>query len=73
MQKLRSSRTLTLTLLGLLSAIGPLSIDMYLPAFGTIANDFNTSVEKVQLSLTSFFVGIAIGQLIYGPLPIQCL
>lgn len=54
--------------LGLLSAIGPFSIDMYLPAFGTIALDFNTTIEHIQLSLTSFFIGIAFGQLIYGPL-----
>lgn len=54
--------------LGLLSAIGPFSIDMYLPAFNTIAKDFDTSIEKVQLSLTAFFIGIAVGQLIYGPL-----
>lgn len=68
MHKLQSNRTLTLFILGLLAALGPFSIDMYLPAFHTIANDFSTTVENVQLSLTSFFVGIAIGQLIYGPL-----
>lgn len=63
-----TNRTLVLLILGFLAAIGPFSIDMYLPAFQTIATDFNTSVDKVQLSLTSFFVGIAFGQLIYGPL-----
>lgn len=52
----------------MLSAVGPFSIDMYLPAFQTIAQDFNTSVDQVQFSLTSFFIGIAFGQLIYGPL-----
>ena len=57
-----------LLILGLLSAIGPFSIDMYLPAFETISKDFDTSIDKVQLSLTSFFIGIAIGQMIYGPL-----
>ena len=57
-----------LLILGLLSAIGPFSIDMYLPAFDTIARDFDTNIENVQLSLTSFFIGIAIGQMIYGPL-----
>ena len=51
-----------------MSAIGPLSIDMYLPAFPTIAKGLNTSIEKVTLSLSSFFIGISIGQLIYGPL-----
>ena len=55
-------------LLGLLSAIGPFSIDMYLPGFQDIATDLNTSIERIQLSLSSFFVGIAAGQLFYGPL-----
>jgi len=54
-------------LLGLLSAIGPFTIDMYLPAFNTIATDLGTSIDKVQLSLTSYFIGVAIGQLFYGP------
>jgi len=65
---MRNNKKVRLLILGLLSAIGPFSIDMYLPAFDTIALDFDTDIEKVQLSLTSFFVGIAIGQMIYGPL-----
>lgn len=55
-------------MLGLLSAIGPFSIDMYLPAFPDIAKGLDTSVAHVMLSLSSFFLGISIGQLIYGPL-----
>ncbi|MEI8075338.1 MAG: multidrug effflux MFS transporter [Bacteroidota bacterium] len=55
-------------ILGLLTAIGPLSIDMYLPAFPDIAKGLNTSVASVMLSLSSFFIGISVGQLIYGPL-----
>lgn len=55
-------------ILGLLTAIGPLSIDMYLPAFPDIAKDLNTTVAKVMLSLSSFFIGISLGQFIYGPL-----
>lgn len=54
--------------LGLLSAIGPFSIDMYLPGFDAIAASLNTTVAHIQLSLTSFFIGIASGQIIYGPL-----
>ncbi len=65
---MKSNRTIVLLILGLLSAIGPFSIDMYLPAFETIATDFNSPIEHVQLSLTSYFIGIAIGQMIYGPL-----
>lgn len=55
-------------ILGLLTAIGPFSIDMYLPAFPAIAEDLNTTVAKVMLSLSSFFIGISVGQLIYGPM-----
>jgi DHA1 family bicyclomycin/chloramphenicol resistance-like MFS transporter len=54
-------------ILGLLSAIGPFSIDMYLPAFPAIARDLHTTVSSVSLSLSSFFIGISLGQLIYGP------
>lgn len=54
--------------LGLLSAFGPLSIDMYLPALPMIAKDFGANLSSVQLSLASFFVGIAAGQIFYGPL-----
>ena len=66
--KTLDNRFLIILLLGLLSAIGPFSIDMYLPGFNAIANDLNTNIEHIQLSLTSFFIGIASGQLIYGPL-----
>jgi len=59
---------LTILILGTLSAISPFSIDMYLPGFPAIARDLNTTVAKVQLSLSSFFIGISIGQLLYGPL-----
>jgi len=54
--------------LGLLTAIGPFSIDMYLPSFPDIAKSLNTSIAQVMLSLSSFFIGISVGQLIYGPL-----
>lgn len=54
--------------LGLLSAIGPFSIDLYLPAFPEIAQRLHTDVSSVMLSLSSFFVGISFGQLLYGPL-----
>ena len=55
-------------ILGTLTAIGPFSIDMYLPGFPAIAKDLHTSVAEVALSLSSFFVGISVGQLLYGPL-----
>ncbi|HUH32423.1 MAG TPA: multidrug effflux MFS transporter [Daejeonella sp.] len=59
---------LTVLILGTLSAISPFSIDMYLPGFPAIARDLNTTVAQVQLSLSSFFIGISVGQLLYGPL-----
>lgn len=57
-----------LLILGALSAFGPLAIDFYLPSFPALAKAFDTDIEHVQLSLASYFVGIAFGQLMYGPL-----
>lgn len=55
-------------ILGALATISPFSIDMYLPGFLAIVRDLNTSIDQVQLSLTAYLVGIAVGQLLYGPL-----
>ena len=55
-------------ILGSLTALAPFSIDMYLPGFPAIAKDLDTTVSKVALSLSSFFIGISAGQLLYGPL-----
>ena len=55
-------------ILGSLTALGPFSIDMYLPGFAGIAKDLNTSVANVSLTLSSYFIGISAGQLLYGPL-----
>ncbi len=55
-------------ILGTLTALGPFSIDMYLPGFPAIAQDLKTTTAEVALSLSSFFVGISAGQLLYGPL-----
>ncbi|MEK4027194.1 MULTISPECIES: multidrug effflux MFS transporter [Bacillaceae] len=55
-------------LLGLLSAFGPLSVDMYLPALPTLAKDLHASASVAQLSLTAFLIGLAFGQVIAGPL-----
>lgn len=59
---------ITILILGLLTAFGPLSIDMYLPALPQIASDFNVPLASIQLSLASFLVGVAIGQIFYGPI-----
>ncbi|ROP27556.1 multidrug effflux MFS transporter [Couchioplanes caeruleus] len=54
--------------LGLLTALGPLTIDMYLPALPTITDDLAATAAAVQLTLTGTLVGIALGQLLVGPL-----
>ncbi|WP_460545866.1 Bcr/CflA family multidrug efflux MFS transporter [Echinicola sediminis] len=59
---------IVILILGALSTISPFSIDMYLPGFPAIAENLQTNIANVQLSLTSYLVGIAIGQLFYGPL-----
>lgn len=69
MQKqIKFKRNLVILTLGLLSAIGPFSIDMYLPGFPDMARSLNTSVSHISMSLSSYFIGISIGQLVYGPL-----
>ena len=64
----RNNNFYLILILGLLTAIGPFSIDMYLPAFPAIAKGLHTTVAQVTLSLSSFFIGISFGQLLYGPL-----
>lgn len=54
--------------LGALCTISPFSIDMYLPGFPEMAKKLDTPISNIQLSLTAYLVGIAIGQLFYGPL-----
>lgn len=54
--------------LGTLVALGPLSIDMYLPALPDIAKEIHTTPSLVQLSLTFFLLGLSLGQLLAGPL-----
>ncbi|MGO4570406.1 multidrug effflux MFS transporter [Microvirga sp. 2TAF3] len=57
--------------LGMLSAIGPFAIDMYLPAFPAISRELQVDVGAVQMSLMSFFLAVAICQVIYGPISDQ--
>lgn len=59
---------LLIFILGAMTALGPFTIDTYLPAFNQMAADLGTTVARVSLSLSSYFIGIAAGQLIYGPL-----
>ena len=55
-------------LLGSLTAFGAVTIDLYLPTLPAIARDYRTSAAAVQLTLSTFFVGMALGQLFFGPL-----
>ncbi|MDE0546079.1 multidrug effflux MFS transporter [Microbacterium sp. C7(2022)] len=61
-------RVLYIILLGALTALGPFTIDLYLPAFPTLEADFDTTAAAIQLTLTGTMIGFALGQLIVGPL-----
>lgn len=54
--------------LGLLAAVGPFAIDMYLPALPTIAADLNASISSVQMTLMAFFMSFGVLQIVYGPI-----
>ncbi|TWG87070.1 DHA1 family bicyclomycin/chloramphenicol resistance-like MFS transporter [Cupriavidus gilardii J11] len=58
---------LWLILCALLTALGPLSIDMYLPAFPALAADLGADIGSVQMTLGTFLIGLAVGQAFYGP------
>lgn len=69
MKSLTGAKRLRLALLlGTLAAMGPLTIDMYLPSFPTIVTAFGTTPSLVQVSLTATLVGIGLGQLVLGPM-----
>jgi len=67
MQKTNSKAFLVI-LLGVLSAFGPFVTDLYLPALPAITEWFKTSVTATQLTITTSMAGLAIGQLIVGPI-----
>ena len=54
-------------MLGLMVAVGPLSIDMYLPALPSMADDFGVSTAFMANSVPAYFLGLVFGQLFYGP------
>ncbi|WP_374113665.1 MULTISPECIES: multidrug effflux MFS transporter [unclassified Microbacterium] len=61
-------RVLYVILLGALTALGPFTVDLYLPAFPALEEDFRTSAASIQLTLTGTMIGFALGQLVVGPL-----
>lgn len=65
---LRHSRLRLVLTLGALTALGPFTVDMYLPALPAIAVDLHTSDAAIQLTLTATLIGLAVGQLVIGPL-----
>ncbi|RZJ23867.1 MAG: Bcr/CflA family efflux MFS transporter [Acinetobacter sp.] len=67
-QSTQQYSTAWIMLLALLTSLGPLSIDMYLPALPQMAQDFGVSTQMVANTLPAYFLGLALGQLIYGPL-----
>ena len=68
MTRSRRANLLIILVLGALSTVSPFSIDMYLPAFPQIARDLGTTPAEISFSVSGYFVGLALGQLFYGPL-----
>src|ERR1700722_3947055 len=64
----KRNNTLILLILGSLCIVTPFAIDMYLPAFSKIAGEFRVTTPEISLSLSTYLVGFAFGQMIYGPL-----
>ncbi|MET7690553.1 multidrug effflux MFS transporter [Streptomyces sp. NPDC005483] len=64
----RPRRLPLVLVLGSLTALGPLTIDLYLPALPQVSRDLHVSQAVTQLTLTAFMIGIALGQLVIGPL-----
>ena len=68
MIEVKGSKVFIIWILGALATVTPIAIDLYLPAFSQIAQDFGTTAAKISLSISSYFIGMAIGQMLYGPL-----
>lgn len=66
--KRRLAKVWMVLILGSLTAFGPLSLDMYLPSLPIVADDLHTTASLAQLSLTFCLLGLALGQLYFGPL-----
>jgi DHA1 family bicyclomycin/chloramphenicol resistance-like MFS transporter len=64
----RSANFFLILTLGILNALTPFTIDLYLPAFPEIAAELNTPVARMSLTVSIYFIGFALGQILYGPL-----
>ncbi|PTK60545.1 multidrug effflux MFS transporter, partial [Staphylococcus haemolyticus] len=67
-QKQKKNSPLFIIILGALTAIGALSIDMFLPGLPELKNDFNTTTANAQLTLSLFMIGLGLGNLFVGPI-----
>ncbi|HEX7471788.1 MAG TPA: multidrug effflux MFS transporter [Candidatus Limnocylindrales bacterium] len=67
-ERTRGATVRLIVVLGALSAFAPLAIDMYLPALPALTTDLHGSASEIQLTLTACFVGLALGQIVAGPL-----
>lgn len=68
METIKINRRAVILILGSLTALSPFTIDMYLSAFPLMAQFFKTNVAEISITLSSYFIGLASGQLFYGPL-----
>lgn len=59
---------LLLITLGVMTAFGPLTIDMYVPSLPKVQGDFGSTTSEIQLTLSFTMIGLALGQFIFGPL-----
>ena len=62
------SNLFIITILGALSVVSPFATDMYLPAYPQVAKDFGVQSTVISLTISSYFIGLAGGQILYGPL-----
>lgn len=67
-ERAKSQSLIFVIILGALTAIGALSIDMFLPGLPDIQNDFHTTTSNAQLTLSLFMIGLALGNLFAGPI-----
>ncbi|MBS1915583.1 MAG: multidrug effflux MFS transporter [Bacteroidetes bacterium] len=67
-ERSKAQNVFLILMIGALNTITPISIDMYLPAFPKIATDMHTDIRNVALSVSTYFLGFALGQILYGPL-----
>lgn len=64
---MKTNKAILIVILGALSALGPLTTDMYIPALPEMSSALETTVGMMQKSVMSYFIGLTVGQLFYGP------